>query len=73
MSTGIRLEPPKRYIQNFRSLDDLKTIFFMKKEKEQMQQSPNKPFHSVSVLETELNSMDSFIDFLKGVLRYDKD
>lgn len=25
------------------------------------------------VLESELNAMDSFIDFLKGVLRLDKD
>jgi serine/threonine protein kinase len=37
MSMGIRLETPRKYIENFTSLDYMKTLFLQKKQQEQMQ------------------------------------
>ncbi len=38
-----------------------------------MQASAPRRVQSLVVLESEINSIDAFIDFLKGVLRLDKD
>jgi hypothetical protein len=57
------------------SLEGLKQIFI---EKKRMQQAikegrdPSELIH-VNIQEIEMNSMDAFVDFLKGLFRLDKD
>jgi hypothetical protein len=68
LTMGVRLEPPRRYFEGFHCLNDLKTLFLARKEADASGQR-----RSQAVQETELNSVDAFVDFLKGVLRIDKD
>lgn len=69
---GVRLEPQRRYVENFHCLDDLKALYLARKEREAESQA-SQHRRSLIVQESEINSMDAFIDFLKGVLRIDKD
>ena len=38
-----------------------------------MSTTPQKRVQSLVVLESEMNAIEAFIDFLKGILRIDKD
>jgi len=38
LTTGIALEPPRKYIDNLNCLEDMKQIFLLKKQKEQLAQ-----------------------------------
>ena len=65
---------PKKYIE-LQSLDDLKILFIEKKRQVQAAKEGKNPDEIPYPLiqENEMNSMDAFIDFLKGLLRIDKD
>lgn len=60
-------------------LDDLKMKFYQKKTMEQMTlaQKDGKEINPQTfqprIPETEVNTLEAFIDFLKGVLRYEKE
>mmetsp|Transcript_28871 Transcript_28871/g.27767 ORF Transcript_28871/g.27767 Transcript_28871/m.27767 type:complete len:220 (-) Transcript_28871:480-1139(-) len=76
ITTGKRIEFPKKYI-NIQSLDDLKLSFIEKKRfqeagKQGIDLMANPTFMPM-ISDAEINTMDAFIDFLKGVLRLDKD
>lgn len=78
-TTGIRIEQPKRYY-DLNCLDDLKKVYIQKKRIQlhiSMSQQTDDIIDinsiQVNISDIEMNTLDCFIDFLKGILRMDKE
>lgn len=75
MTTGIKIDIPRKYI-NISCLDDFKLLFLEKKRNAELakaEKERRQPKFPPFISDSEMNTMDAFIDFLKGVLRIDKD